>query len=133
MKILRGSWNHGTLYDCREAIWEILQDGPDNTGVAASGFFVRRGRDRDIRDIAVIRDIGQLRPKLRVMNENLVMFTKSPLNRLANGSKPNNANPQTNTRFSLLGKTYGFVEASISLNHSIQNLQKAPESHLADS
>ena len=67
------------------------------------------------------------------MNENLVMIPQSPLNRLANGSKPNNANPQTNTRFSLLGQTYGFVEASISLNHSVQNLQKAPESHLADS
>jgi hypothetical protein len=67
------------------------------------------------------------------MNENLVMPLKSPLNRLANGSKTDNANPQTDTRFPLLGRPYGSVEASISLYHSIQNLQKAPQCHLTDS
>ena len=133
MKILRGSWNHGALYDRRETIRQSLQDGSDNASVAAASLIVCGSGYGDIRGITVIRDICQLRPELGVMNENLVMPLKSPLNRLANGSKTDNANPQTNTRFSLLGQTYGFVETSISLNHSIQNLQKAPESHLADS
>ena len=133
MKILRGSWNHGALYDRRETVRQILQDGSDNTSVAAASLIVRGSGYGDIRGITVIRDICQLRPELGVMNENLVTPLKSPLNRLTNGSKTDNANSQTNTRFSLLGRPYGSVEASISPNHSIQNLQKASQSHLADS
>ena len=119
MKNLRGSRNHGALNDCRETIRESLQDRSDNASVAVASFTVRRGRDGDISDIAVICNLGQLSPKLRVMNENLVMPLKSPLNRLANGSKADNSNPQTNTRFPLLGRPYGSVEDSISLYHSV--------------
>ncbi len=126
MKNLRGSRNHGALNDCRETIRESLQDRSDNASVAAASLIVRGSRDGDIRGITVIRDVCQLRPELGVMNENLMMPLKSSLNRPANGSKADNANPQPNTRSPLQGRPYGSVEASVRLYHSIQDLQEAP-------
>ena len=67
------------------------------------------------------------------MNENLVITLKSPSNCLADGSKADDSDPQAKTRFSLPVQAYGFVETSISPNHSVQNLQKSPESYFADS
>ena len=126
MKILRGPRNHGALYDHRETIRQSLKDGSDDASVASASLIVRGSGYGDIRCITVIRDICQLRPEVGVVNENLVMPLESPLNRLADGSKADNANPQPNTRSPLQGRPYGSVEASVRLYHSIQDLQEAP-------
>ena len=126
MKVLRGTWNNCALNDRRETIRQSLQDGFDNASVAAARLIVRGSGHGDIRSITVIRDVCQLRTEIGVMNENLVMPLESLLNRLANGSKPDNANPQIDTRFPLQGRPYGSVETSLGLYHSIQDLQKAP-------